>query len=115
MDNFDLRKYLAENNLLKENIQDEDQVQINLLSKAMKILDEFKDDVKDKDLRKYLDTSINTYLGKPLSILKNGKKLVDDDAPSIIQGVADGLNQYTGEEFDYTVDEMQSKLERLIS
>ena len=39
----------------------------------------------------------------------------DDDVYSAIQAVADGLNPYTGEEFDYTVDNIQSKLERLIN
>ena len=111
MDNFDLRKYLAEGKLLKENI-DEDK---NLLSQAIAILEKFKVSVKDKDLIKYLDTSINTYLGEPLSILKSGKKLVDDDASSIIQGVADGLNPFTGKAFDYEVDNIQSDLERLIN
>ena len=111
MDNFDLRKYLAEGKLLKENI-DEDK---NLLSQAIAILEKFKVSVKDKDFIKYLDTSINTYLGEPLSILKSGKKLVDDDASSIIQGVADGLNPFTGEAFDFKVDDIQSKLERLIN
>ena len=33
----------------------------------------------------------------------------------LLQAVADGLNPYTGEEFDYEVDEMQSELERLIA
>ena len=101
---------------IMENMQDEDMVySINLLSKAIKILDEFKVSVKDEDLIKYLDTSINTYLGKPLLKLKNGKKLVDDDAPSIIQGVAEYLNPFTGEAFDYKVDDIQSDLERLIN
>ena len=125
MDNFDLRKYLAENKLVKGNIQDED-----LLSDAIDILDEFRVYAKSEDflqslpktnqnlhsnLIKYLNTSINTYLGKPLSILKSGKKLVDDDASSIIQGVADGLNPFTGKAFDYEVDNIQSDLERLIN
>mgnify|MGYP003627618845 FL=1 len=94
MKDFDLRKYLAEGRLLKENIQDEDLLSdINTLKVAIAILKKFKVSVKDKDLIKYLDTSINTYLGEPLSILKNGKKLVDDDVSSIIQGVADGLDR----------------------
>ena len=116
MKDFDLRKYLAEGRLLKENIQDEDLLSdINTLKVAIAILKKFKVSVKDKDLIKYLDTSINTYLGEPLSILKNGKKLVDDDVSSIIQGVADGLNPFTGKAFDYEVDNIQSDLERLIN
>ena len=101
MKDFDLRKYLAENKLLKENMQDAD-----LLAKlATDILDEFRVYAESEDLIQYLNKSMD-YLERIPS---------NDDVYSAIQAVADGLNPYTGEEFDYTVDEMQSELERLIA
>ena len=39
----------------------------------------------------------------------------DDDVYSAIQAVADGLNPYTGEQFDFEADDIQSELERLIA
>ena len=84
-----------------ENIQDED-----LLAKlAIDILDEFRVYAEDEKLIQYLNKSMD-YLERIPS---------NDDVYSAIQAVADGLNPYTGEEFDYTVDEMQSELERLIA
>ena len=101
MDNFDLKKYLAEGKLVKENMQDED-----LLAKqAIDILDEFRVYAESEDLIQYLNKSMD-YLERIPS---------NDDVYSAIQAVADGLNPYTGEEFDYEVDEMQSELERLIA
>jgi len=92
---------LAEGKLLKENIQDED-----LLAKlAIDILDEFRVYAESEDLIQYLNKSMD-YLERIPS---------NDDVYSAIQAVADGLNPFTGEEFDYTVDEMQSELERLIA
>tara|TARA_B110000444_G_scaffold246208_1_gene267501 strand:- start:127 stop:441 length:315 start_codon:yes stop_codon:yes gene_type:complete len=104
MKDFDLKKYLAENKLLKENMQDEDL----LAELATDILDEFLFKgfaLKSLDLKYYLKES------------KDSLKIIppNDDVYSIIQGIADGLNPYTGEEFDYEVDDMQSELERLIS
>jgi len=84
-----------------ENIQDEDL----LASQAIDILDEFRVYAESEDLIQYLNKSMD-YLERIPS---------NDDVYSAIQAVADGLNPYTGEEFDYTVDEMQSELERLIS
>ena len=92
---------LAEGKLLKENIQDEDLI----ASQAIDILDEFRVYAESEDLIQYLNKSMD-YLERIPS---------NDDVYSAIQAVADGLNPYTGEEFDYTVDEMQSELERLIS
>ena len=84
-----------------ENIQDED-----LLAKlAIDILDEFRVYAKSEELIQYLNQSMD-YLERIPS---------NDDVYSAIQAVADGLNPYTGEEFDYEVDEMQSELERLIA
>ena len=51
MNNFDLRKYLAENKLLKENMQDEDL----LASQAIDILDEFRVYAESEDLIQYLN------------------------------------------------------------
>jgi len=87
-----------------ENIQDKDL----LASQAIDILNEFIFKgfaLKSLDLKQYLKES------------KDSLKIIppNDDVYSIIQGIADGLNPYTGEEFDYTVDEMQSELERLIA
>ncbi len=104
MKDFDLRKYLAENKLVKENIQDEDL----LASQAIDILDEFLFKgfaLKSLDLKKYLKESTDYLKNIP----------PDDDVYSAIQSVADGLNPFTGEEFDYRVDDMQSELERLIN
>ena len=82
-------------------IQDED-----LLAKlAIDILEEFRVYAESEDLIQYLNKSMD-YLERIPS---------NDDVYSAIQAVADGLNPYTGEEFDYTVDEMQSELERLIA
>ena len=82
-------------------IQDED-----LLAKlAIDILEEFRIYAESEDLIQYLNKSMD-YLERIPS---------NDDVYSAIQAVADGLNPYTGEEFDYTVDEMQSELERLIA
>jgi hypothetical protein len=92
---------LAEGKLLKENIQDEDLI----ASQAIDMLDEFRVYAESEDLIQYLNKSMD-YLERIPS---------NDDVYSAIQAVADGLNPYTGEEFDYTVDEMQSELERLIS
>ena len=92
---------LAEGKLLKENIQDEDLI----ASQAIDILDEFRVYAESEDLIQYLNKSMD-YLERIPS---------NDDVYSAIQAVADGLNPYTGEEFDYTVDEMQSELERLIA
>ena len=95
-------KYImSEGRLLKENMQDEDL----LASQAIDILDEFRVYAESEELIQYLDKSMD-YLERIPS---------NDDIYSAIQAVADGLNPYTGEEFDYTVDEMQSELERLIS
>ena len=101
MKDFDLKKYLAEGKLLKENIQDKDL----LASQAIDILGEFRVYAEDEKLIQYLNKSMD-YLERIPS---------NDDVYSAIQAVADGLNLYTGEEFDYEVDEMQSELERLIS
>ena len=88
-------------NLEKENMQDAD-----LLAKlAIDILDEFRVYAESEDLIQYLNKSMD-YLERIPS---------NDDVYSAIQAVADGLNLYTGEEFDYEVDEMQSELERLIA
>jgi len=84
-----------------ENIQDEDLI----ASQAIDILDEFRVYAESEDLIQYLNKSMD-YLERIPS---------NDDVYSAIQAVADGLNPYTGEEFDYTVDEMQSELERLIA
>ena len=84
-----------------ENIQDEDLI----ASQAIDILDEFRVYAESEDLIQYLNKSMD-YLERIPS---------NDDVYSAIQAVADGLNPYTGEEFDYEVDEMQSELERLIS
>lgn len=92
---------LAEGKLLKENIQDEDLI----ASQAIDILDEFRVYAESEDLIQYLNKSMDYLERIP----------ANDDVYSAIQAVADGLNPYTGEEFDYTVDEMQSELERLIS
>ena len=94
-------KPIAENKLVKENIQDEDL----LASQAIDILDEFRVYSKSEDLIQYLNKSMD-YLERIPS---------NDDVYSAIQAVADGLNPYTGEEFDYEVDDMQSELERLIA
>ena len=97
----DWDKDLAEGKLVKENMQDED-----LLAKlAIDILDEFRVYAESEDLIQYLNKSMD-YLERIPS---------NDDVYSAIQAVADGLNPYTGEEFDYEVDEMQSELERLIA
>ena len=88
-------------NLEKENMQDAD-----LLAKlAIDILDEFRVYAESEDLIQYLNKSMD-YLERIPS---------NDDVYSAIQAVADGLNLYTGEEFDYEVDDMQSELERLIA
>ena len=92
---------LAEGKLVKENIQDEDL----LASQAIDILDEFRVYAESEDLIQYLNQSMD-YLERIPS---------NDDVYSAIQAVADGLNPYTGEEFDYEVDDMQSELERLIA
>ena len=84
-----------------ENIQDEDLI----ASQAIDILDEFRVYAESEDLIQYLNKSMD-YLERIPS---------NDNVYSAIQAVADGLNPYTGEEFDYEVDEMQSELERLIS
>ena len=89
------------NKLVKENIQDEDL----LASQAIDILDEFRVYAESEDLIQYLNQSMD-YLERIPS---------NDDVYSAIQAVADGLNPYTGEEFDYEVDDMQSELERLIA
>ena len=94
-------KPIAENKLVKENIQDEDL----LASQAIDILDEFRVYAESEDLIQYLNQSMD-YLERIPS---------NDDVYSAIQAVADGLNPYTGEEFDYEVDDMQSELERLIA
>ena len=86
---------------IMENIQDEDL----LASQAIDILDEFRVYAESEDLIQYLNKSMD-YLERIPS---------NDDVYSAIQAVADGLNLYTGEEFDYEVDEMQSELERLIA
>ena len=101
MDNFNLKKYLAKNKLIKEDMQDEDV----LASQAIDILDEFRVYAESEDLIQYLNKSMN-YLERIPS---------NDDVYSAIQAVADGLNPYTGEQFDYEVDEIQSELERLIA
>jgi len=101
MDNFDLKKYLTEGKLVKENIQDEDV----LASQAIDILDEFRVYAESEDLIQYLNKSMD-YLKRIPS---------NDDVYSAIQAVADGLNPYTGEKFDYEVDEIQSDLEQLIA
>ena len=89
---------------IMENIQNED-----LLAKlATDILDEFLFKgfaLKSLDLKQYLKESKDYLKNIPL----------DDDVYSAIQSVADGLNSYTGEEFKYRVDDMQSELERLIN
>tara|TARA_R110000737_G_scaffold310863_1_gene319691 strand:+ start:48 stop:572 length:525 start_codon:yes stop_codon:yes gene_type:complete len=88
-------------NLEKENIQDAD-----LLAKlATDILDEFRVYAEDEELIQYLSQSMDYLENIP----------PDDDVYSAIQAVANGLNSYTGEEFGYEVDEMQSELERLIA
>ena len=94
-------KPIAENKLVKENIQDEDL----LASQAIDILDEFRVYAESEDLIQYLNQSMD-YLERIPS---------NDDVYSAIQAVADGLNPYTGEQFDYEVDDMQSELERLIA
>ena len=99
--NFDLKKYLTEGKLVKENIQDEDV----LASQAIDILDEFRVYAESEDLIQYLNKSMD-YLKRIPS---------NDDVYSAIQAVADGLNPYTGEKFDYEVDEIQSDLEQLIA
>jgi len=116
MKDFDLRKYLAENKLVKENMQDEDL----LASQAIDILDEFisasnkKKNIKKKSKGFALKSlNLKIYLKESKDYLKNIPP--DDDVYSAIQSVADGLNPYTGEEFDYRVDDMQSELERLIA
>jgi hypothetical protein len=89
---------------IMENIQDEDL----LAELATDILDEFLFKgfaLKSLDLKKYLKESTDYLKSIPL----------DDDVYSAIQSVADGLNPFTGEEFDYRVDDMQSELERLIA
>ena len=86
---------------IKVNIQDEDL----LASQAIDILDEFRVYAESEDLIQYLNQSMD-YLERIPS---------NDDVYSAIQAVADGLNPYTGEEFDYEVDDMQSELERLIN
>ena len=101
MNDFDLRKYLAEGRLLKENMQDEDL----LASQAIDILDEIRVYAEDEELIQYLNKSMD-YLERIPS---------NDDVYSAIQAVADGLSPYTGEAFDYEVDDMQSELERLIA
>ena len=80
MDNFDLRKYLAENKLVKGNIQDED-----LLSDAIDILDEFRVYAKSEDFLQSLPKTnqlnsifkyINQYLfRKTLINTKKWKKV----------------------------------------
>ena len=97
----DIEDFLTENKLIKENIQDEDL----LASQAIDILDEFRVYAESEDLIQYLNKSMD-YLERIPS---------NDDVYSAIQAVADGLNPYTGEEFDYEVDDMQSELERLIA
>ena len=101
MNDFDLRKYLAEGRLLKENMQDADL----LASQAIDILDEIRVYAEDEELIQYLNKSMD-YLERIPS---------NDDVYSAIQAVADGLSPYTGEAFDYEVDDMQSELERLIA
>ena len=96
-----LDKIKAEGKLVKENIQDEDLI----ASQAIDILDEFRVYAESEDLIQYLNQSMD-YLERIPS---------NDDVYSAIQAVADGLNPYTGEEFDYEVDDMQSELERLIA
>ena len=86
---------------IDENMQDEDL----LASQAIDILDEFRVYAESEDLIQYLNKSMD-YLERIPS---------NDDIYSAIQAVADGLNPYTGEEFDYEVDDMQSELERLIA
>ena len=86
---------------IMENIQNADL----LASQAIDILDEFRVYAEDEKLIQYLNKSMD-YLERIPS---------NDDIYSAIQAVADGLNPYTGEEFDYEVDEMQSELERLIA
>jgi len=53
------------------------------------------------------------YLNQSMDYLK--KIPSDDDVYSAIQAVADGLNPYTGEQFDFEADDIQSELERLIA
>tara|TARA_R110000764_G_C10759004_1_gene353340 strand:+ start:116 stop:445 length:330 start_codon:yes stop_codon:yes gene_type:complete len=101
MNDFDLKKYLAEGRLLKENMQDADL----LASQAIDILDEIRVYAEDEELIQYLNKSMD-YLERIPS---------NDDVYSAIQAVADGLSPYTGEAFDYEVDDMQSELERLIA
>ena len=96
-----LDKIKAEGKLVKENIQDEDLI----ASQAIDILDEFRVYAESENLIQYLNQSMD-YLERIPS---------NDDVYSAIQAVADGLNPYTGEEFDYEVDDMQSELERLIN
>ena len=86
---------------IMENIQDEDL----LASQAIDILDEFRVYAESEDLIQYLNKSMD-YLERIPS---------NDDVYSAIQAVADGLNPYTGEEFGYEVDDIQSELERLIN
>ena len=89
---------------IMENIQNED-----LLAKlATERINKFLIKgfaLKSLDLKKYLKESKDYLKSIPL----------DDDVYSAIQSVADGLNPYTGKEFDYRVDDMQSDLERLIA